>query len=98
MDPNESRLPAPPDGRSPADLTKKDLVAHLTSVLDVPARKLNALTRQAIIALFDLSLDEALAAVNSNPGNRQKRRRHTSKTAENSAVYEHFLTGRIRRN
>ncbi|MBK8128914.1 MAG: hypothetical protein IPK53_08195 [bacterium] len=54
MDPNEPRLPAPEDGRSPADLTKKELVAHLTAVEAIPQWKLNVMTRDAIVALFDM--------------------------------------------
>ena len=91
MDPNESRLPAPPNGRSPADLTKKELVAHLTAASDIPRYKLNALTRKALVALFDLPLDEALAAAHAGRPNGRKPKGQPPPTA----VYEHFLTGRV---
>ena len=65
MDPNEPRLPAPPDGRSPADLTKKELVAHLVAAEAIPQWKLNVMTRDAIVALFDMPRDGALAAIDA---------------------------------
>ena len=65
MTSTESRLPAPKNGRSPADLTKKELVAHLTADSDIPQWKLNVMTRDAIVALFDLPEAEALAAIDA---------------------------------
>ncbi len=97
MEPNEPRLPAIPDGRSPADLTKKELVAHLTAVLNTPAQQLNALTRDGLLALFDMPFDEALAAVNARPRGCPKRRSQPPKPEEKPPVYEHFLTGRVGR-
>jgi len=97
MDSNKSRSPALEDGRSPADLTKKELVAHLTAVLNTPAQKLNAMTREALVALFDLPYDEAIAAIQTKPRSHRKRRPPAPKSSEKAPVYEHFLTGRVRR-
>ncbi len=112
MEPNEPRLPAIPDGRSPTDLTKKELVAHLTAAggtaaWAIPKWKLNVMTRDAIVALFALPLDEALAAVDAagkahGRQHRQSPRRLVGVDAaaaggDSTAVYEHFLTGRVRR-
>jgi hypothetical protein len=65
MTPTESRLSAPDNGRSPADLTKKELVAHLTADSEIPQWKLNAMTRDDIVALFDFPEAEALAAIDA---------------------------------
>ena len=65
MTSTESRLPAPDNGRSPADLTKKELVAHLTADSDIPQWKLNVMTRDDIVTLFDLPEAEALAAIDA---------------------------------
>ena len=104
MDPNESRLPAPEDGRSPADLTKKELVAHLVAVEAIPQWKLNVMTRDAIVALFALPRDEVLAAVDAaglEHGRKHRRARigvdAAAVSGNETAVYEHFLTGRVRR-
>ncbi|MBK8987362.1 MAG: hypothetical protein IPM39_15015 [Chloroflexi bacterium] len=104
MEPNESRLPAIPDGRSPADLTKKELVAHLVAVEAIPQWKLNVMTRDAIVALFALPRDEALAAVDAaglEHGRKHRRGRIGVDVAaegdDETAVYEYLLTGRVRR-
>jgi len=104
MDPNETWLPAPPDGRSPAVLTKKELVAHLTAAEAVPQWKLNVMTREAIVALFDMPRDEALAAVDAAGlahGRKYRQARVGVDVAaaggDETAVYEHFLTGRVKR-
>jgi len=101
---NDSRLPAPPNGRSPADLTKKELVAHLTAAEAIPQWKLNVMTREAIVALFDMPRDEALAAVDAaGLAHGRKHRRPkvgvdaAAQGGDETAVYEHFLTGRVKR-
>ncbi|MBP6471241.1 MAG: hypothetical protein KBE23_06590 [Chloroflexi bacterium] len=98
MDPNEPRLPAPEDGRSPADLTKKELVAHLVAAEAIPQWKLNVMTRDAIVALFDMPRDGALAAIDAaGLAHGRKHRRPKPAAQEETAVYEHFLTGRVKR-
>lgn len=104
MNPNESRLPAPEDGRSPADLTKKELVAHLVAAESIPQWKLNVMTREAIVGLFDLPRDEALAAIDAAGlahGRKYRQARVgvdvAAKGGDETAVYEHFLTGRTKR-
>ncbi len=104
MDPNELRLPVPPDGRSPADLTKKELVAHLTAAEAIPQWKLNVMTREAVVALFDMPRDGALAAIDA-AGLAHGRKHRKPKVGvdvaaqggDSTAVYEHFLTGRVKR-
>lgn len=95
MDSTENRLPHPDDGRSPSDLTKKELVAHLHASCDIPNGKLNVMTREAILALFALPLDEALAAVDA--AGREHGRKHRQPKVVETAVYEHYLTGRAKR-
>jgi len=90
MTPTESRLPAPENGRSPADLTKKELVTHLTADSDIPKWKLNAMTRDAIVALFDLPEAEALAAIDAAG---KERGRKLKAGGQPTAVFEHLLTG-----
>lgn len=90
MTTTEPRLPAPPNGRSPADLTKKELVAHLTKDSDIPKWKLNIMTRDDIVALFDLPLDEALAAIDAAGKAHGRRQRKPKPTPVQHK--EHLLT------
>ncbi len=97
MDPNELRLPAPEDGRSPADLTKKELVAHLTAAEAIPQWKLNVMTHEVIVALFDMPRDGALAAIDAAGLAHGCKHRKPKMGGDSTAVYEHFLTGRVKR-
>ncbi len=103
MDSTENRLPHPDDGRSPTDLTKKELVAHLVAVEAIPQWKLNVMTRDAIVALFALPREEALAAVDAAGLAHGRKYRQAqvgvdvAAGGDETAVYEHFLTGRVRR-
>ena len=97
MDPNELRLPAPEDGRSPADLTKKELVAHLTAAEAIPQWKLNVMTHEVIVALFDMPRDGALAAIDAAGLAHGRKHRKPKMGGDSTAVYEHFLTGRVKR-
>jgi len=102
MTPTESRLPAPENGRSPADLTKKELVAHLTDDRDIPKWKLNIMTRDDIVALFDLPEAEAEALATIDAAGKAHGRKHRKpKQVEDKTavpVYEHLLTGKMKRH
>ena len=83
MTPIESRLPAPANGRSPANHTKKELVAYLTGGGAIPQWKLNVMTRDDIVALFDLPEAEALDAIDAAgiAHGRKHRKEKAGKTA-----------------
>lgn len=88
MTPTESRLPEPDNGRSPADLTKKELVAHLTEGGDIPQWKLNVMTRDDIVALFDLPEAEALAAIDAAGLAHGRKHRKPKQAEDKTAVFE----------
>lgn len=107
MTPTESRLPAPANGRSPANHTKKELVAYLTGGGAIPPWKLNVMTRDEIVALFDLPEADALAAIDAAGIAHSRKHRKPKQSVvgvdvaaagrDKTAVYEHFLTGRVKR-
>jgi hypothetical protein len=88
MTPIESRLPAPANGRSPANHTKKELVAYLTGGGAIPQWKLNVMTRDDIVALFDLPEAEALAAIDA--AGKAHGRKHRKEKAGKTAVSRPF--------
>lgn len=103
---DSDKLPAPTGG-NPPDLTKKELVAHLVD--QGAARwKLEVMTREGIIALFEMTAADALAAVDAAGKAHSRKYRHTAVDAatavqaeavvfarEQSPV-EHLLTGEVR--
>ena len=100
------KLPPPADGRSPAELTKKELTAHLVTNAGVARWKLNVMPREAIVALFDLTQADALAAIDAAGkahGRKQRQRTGQDETAvfareqATAVAYEHVIGGRVQR-